>query len=90
MGGATREPILIRAAIIGAVTSILDLLYLIVPVRDDVRAAISVALNAVAFAVMVVWSRGAVTPLSDPRSANGTPLVPARGPTVPPPPPRQG
>ena len=37
------------------------------PVDPEQFAAISVAINALATAVVVVWSRGKVTPVDDPK-----------------------
>lgn len=72
-----REPLAIRAAVVAAVSSIVSLLVAFgVGWTPDQTAAIMAAVNALSIAIVVVWSRGTVTPVADPRDADGTPLKP--------------
>lgn len=76
-----REPLAIRAAVVAAISSIVGLAVAFgVGWSAEQTAAIMACVNAVSIAVVVVWSRGAVTPVSDPRDADGVPLVPDAAP----------
>ena len=73
---STREPLAIRGALVALVAAIVNL---VVAFGVDLNAEHVGALNAVvglaATAVVVVWSRGSVTPVDDPKDADGEPLV---------------
>lgn len=65
----TREPLAVRAAIVAAITAMLHVLVVtgVLPIEPDAEVAIAGAVDLVGTAVLVVWSRGAVTPVADPR-----------------------
>lgn len=91
--GETRpEPVVnegrIAAAVGGAVVSVVGLVLLIVRGQASDLSVLQVALEGTLTAIMAaaavvapIWrarkARGKVTPLADPRTASGTPLVPA-------------
>ncbi len=82
-----REPLFQRATLVAGVTAVCTLLAAFgVQVRPDLRDA---AVEAVSIAAIVVpfvtaWvARNHVTPISDPRGPDGTPLVPVTGSSVP-------
>lgn len=63
-----REPLAIRALVVGAIYAILLLAITYgAPINEEQLAAWSAALTAVSFVVVVVWTRGKVTPVDDPR-----------------------
>lgn len=69
-----REPLAIRAALVAAVTATLHLLVVLGFLQLDpaAEAAAAVTVDLVGTAILVVWVRGAVTPVADPRhSASG-------------------
>lgn len=71
----TREPLAIRGAIVAAVVALLQVAIAFgLPITPDQFAVISVAINTIATAVVVAWSRGAVTPVADPHNDQGQPL----------------
>lgn len=73
-----REPLVIRGAIVAAVVALLQVgIAFGAPITVDQFAALSVAINMLATAVVVIWSRGTITPVSDPRDDAGNPLVPS-------------
>ena len=77
----SREPLTIRAAIVAALVAILHFLVLggwlnFSPELEE-QAATVIAL--VGTAVLVLWTRGKVTPVDDPRDEHGRPLIPADG-----------
>jgi hypothetical protein len=63
-----REPLLIRGAIVAAVTAILHVLVILgaLPIDADGEHAIALAIDLIGTAVLVVWTRGKVTPTSAP------------------------
>ena len=72
----TREPLAIRAAIVAAVAALIDVAVAFgLDLSVDQVAALNAAVGLFATAVVVVWSRGAVTPVADPKDANGLPLT---------------
>jgi hypothetical protein len=76
-----REPLAIRAAVVAALAALVNLAVAFGwDLTVDQVAALNTAVGLVASAVIVVWSRGAVTPLSDPRDDDGVPLVPDAAP----------
>lgn len=73
-----REPLAVRAAVVAAISSVLSLAGAFgVGWTGEQTAAVMACVNAVSIAVVVVWSRGAVTPVADPRDSSGQPLVSA-------------
>ncbi|MCZ9884631.1 hypothetical protein [Arthrobacter sp. B2a2-09] len=64
----TREPLLVRGAIVAAVTALLHALVVlgVFPIAQEAETAIGGAVDLVGTAVLVVWSRGKVTPVADP------------------------
>lgn len=65
----TREPLAIRAAIVAAVTALVHVAALVGLIHLDpaTEAGIGAAIDVVGTAVLVVWTRGKVTPVADPR-----------------------
>lgn len=63
-----REPLVIRSAITAAATAVLHVLVVlgVLPIEPAAETAIAGAIDLVGVAVLVVWSRGAVTPVDDP------------------------
>lgn len=66
---ATREPLVIRGAIVAAVTALLHVLVVLgaLPLDADAEQAVVLAVDMIGTAVLVVWTRGKVTPVADPR-----------------------
>ena len=73
-----REPLAVRASIVAAATAVLHLLVIggALPISPDVEGQAALVLDLVGTAVLVVWTRGHVTPVDDPRDADGRPLTP--------------
>lgn len=63
-----REPLVIRAAITTAITAIIHVLVIlgIFPIDPEAESAIALAVDLVGTAVLVVWTRGKVTPVDAP------------------------
>lgn len=73
----TREPLAIRAAVVAAIAALINVAVAFGwNLSVDQVGALNAAVGLVATAGVVVWSRGAVTPVADPRAADGAPLVP--------------
>lgn len=64
-----REPLVIRAAIVAAVTALVHVLVMfgILPIDTEAEAAVAGLVDLVGTAVLVVWTRGKVTPTDDPQ-----------------------
>lgn len=63
-----REPLAIRGAVVAAVVAIIQVAVVFGwNLATDQFAALAVAVNLIGTAVVVVWSRGKVTPVDDPR-----------------------
>lgn len=73
----TREPLVIRAAVVAAATGLLHAAVLLgfLPVTPDAEAAVAGVFDLIGTAVLVIWTRGKVTPVADPMVP--APLVPA-------------
>ena len=72
---STREPLAIRGALVALVAAILNLVVAFgVNLNAEQVGAINAVVGLAATAVVVVWSRGSVTPVDDPRGADGEPL----------------
>ena len=64
----SREPLAIRASIVAVAAVLIQLAVAFgVTLTVDQVAAISAAVNVISAAVIVIWTRGAVTPVDDPR-----------------------
>ena len=76
---AKREPLAIRGAVVAAVTAVLHLLVIsgVLPISAEVEGQAALVIDLAGTAVLVVWTRGHVTPAVDPRDDQGRPLVPA-------------
>ena len=66
---ADREPLAIRGAVVAAVTAGLHLLVIlgVLPLDAGQEQAAAMVVDLVGTAVLVVWTRGKVTPVADPR-----------------------
>lgn len=64
----TREPLVVRGAIVAAVTAIIHALIVlgVLHIDADAEHAISGAVDLIGTAVLVAWTRGKVTPVEDP------------------------
>lgn len=64
-----REPLVIRAAIVAAITGVIHALVVLglLPIVTEQEAAIAGAVDLLGTAVLVIWTRGAVTPVADPK-----------------------
>lgn len=66
-----REPLVIRAAIVAAIDALIHLAIAFGLVLTGPQlAAMMLAVNTVSIAVVVVWTRGKVTPVDDPDLAS--------------------
>ena len=74
----TREPLAIRAAVVAAVTALVHLTVIAGwwAISADVEGQVALVVDLVGTAALVVWTRGKVTPVADPRDADGRPLTP--------------
>jgi hypothetical protein len=65
----TREPLVIRAAIVAALTALLHVLVVlgVTPIEPEAETAVAGFIDLLGTAVLVVWVRGKVTPVDDPR-----------------------
>lgn len=63
-----REPLVIRSAVTAAATAVLHVLVIAgaLPIDEATENAVAGALDLVGLAVVVVWSRGKVTPVDAP------------------------
>lgn len=62
-----REPLVIRAAVVAAVDALVHLAIAFGLILTGPQlAAVTLAVNTVSIAVVVVWTRGKVTPVDDP------------------------
>lgn len=64
----TREPLVIRGAIVAAITALIHALIVLgaLPIAPDAEHAIAGAIDLIGTAVLVIWTRGKVTPVADP------------------------
>lgn len=65
---STREPLVIRGAITAAITAVIHVLVIlgVFPIEPEAESAIGLAVDLVGTAVLVVWTRGKVTPVEAP------------------------
>lgn len=73
-----REPLLIRAVVVGFLQLLLTAVVLqgLLHLTAEQTAAWSAVIAGGGTAALVVWTRGKVTPVDDPRDSNGMSLVP--------------
>lgn len=72
-----REPLAVRGAIVAVAAAVINLACAFgLKLSGDQLAAVNALIGVAATAVVVLWSRGAVTPVQDPHDDNGQPLVP--------------
>lgn len=64
-----REPLIVRAALVAVVTAALHTAVVLgwLPIAPEGEASLAGFIDLAGTAVLVVWSRGAVTPTADPR-----------------------
>jgi hypothetical protein len=69
-----REPLLIRGAIVAAATALLHVLIVlgILPIDATAEHAVAGAVDLIGTAVLVVWTRGKVTPIEAPKLPTST------------------
>ena len=66
-----REPLVVRAAIVAAIDALIHLAIAFGLILTGPQlAAVTLAVNTVSIAVVVVWTRGKVTPVDDPDLAS--------------------
>jgi hypothetical protein len=70
----SREPLLIRGAIVAAVTALLHVLIVlgVLPIDTTAEHAVAGAVDLIGTAVLVVWTRGKVTPVEAPKLPTST------------------
>jgi len=68
----SREPLAIRAAVVAAVAALINVAVAFGwNASVEQLAAVNGAVGVVSALVVVLWSRGKITPVDDPRDANG-------------------
>jgi hypothetical protein len=74
----TSNPLIIRASVVAALTAVVNVVVVFgfLTMTTEQERALVVAIDLVAMAILVIWTNGAVTPVADPRGADGEPLVP--------------
>ena len=83
---AAREPLAIRAAIVAAITAVIHMLIVlgVLPIDESAEHAIAGAVDLLGTAVLVVWTRGKITPVEapvlTPAQAQAVTIVPDNGP----------
>jgi phosphodiesterase/alkaline phosphatase D-like protein len=75
-----REPLVIRGAVVAALTALVHVGVVlgVLDLSAEAETAVGVAIDVVGTAVLVVWTRGAVTPVAKgrlPRHSKDTPLL---------------
>lgn len=72
-----REPVVLANMIAAAVSAVLVALVALgyLPWNEGQQAAVVGAVIAITNVVAAVWARAQVTPMTDPRDFDGTPLV---------------
>lgn len=71
---SSREPLLIRGAIVAAITALLHVLIVlgVLQINEAAEHAVAGAVDLIGTAVLVVWTRGAVTPVAEPQLPTST------------------
>lgn len=65
---ADREPLVIRGAVVAAITVLIDVAVAFgLDLTGEQYVALTSAIGLIATAVVVIWSRGKVTPVADPQ-----------------------
>ena len=74
---ASREPLAVRAAVVAVITAIVHLTVIAGwwQISADVEGQVALVIDLAGTAALVLWTRGKVTPVDEPRAADGTPLV---------------
>jgi len=69
MNLSTREPLIVRGAIVAAITALIHVLVVlgVLPIDESAETAIAGAIDLIGTAILVAWTRGAVTPVADPQ-----------------------
>ena len=63
-----REPLAVRGAVVAVLSSLVQLAVVFgVPITGEQQAALLSFINVASIAAVVLWTRGAVTPVADPR-----------------------
>jgi multisubunit Na+/H+ antiporter MnhC subunit len=64
-----REPLVIRGAVVAAVTALIHVLVIlgVFSVTPDAESAIALAVDLIGTATLVIWTRGKVTPVAAPQ-----------------------
>ena len=71
-----REPLAIRAAVVSTVAALVNLIVAFgIQLSADQIGAITTFTAVASGLVIVVWTRGAVTPVESPEDANGNNLI---------------
>ena len=75
---ARREPLAVRAAVVAVVTAIVHLTVIAGwwQINADVEGQVALVIDLAGTAALVLWTRGKVTPVDDPRDEQGRPLTP--------------
>jgi len=75
-----REPLAVRGAVIAVVSAGVQMLVAFgVPLTGEQEGALLAFVNVASILAVIVWTRGAVTPVTDPRDDYGDPLTPDSG-----------
>lgn len=74
----TREPLAIRGAVVIAITAALEFLIAagVITLSAEAKDALMIAVGALGTAILVLWTRGKVTPVADPHDDQGRELAP--------------
>lgn len=76
----TREPLLKKSLWVGLVSALIALAIAVgLPVSDQLKGALIGLISAAWPIVTAIWARGDVTPVDDPRDADGQALVSDEG-----------
>jgi hypothetical protein len=69
-----REPLVIRGAIVAAITALLHVLIVLgaLPIDEQAEHAVAGAIDLLGTAALVVWTRGKVTPVAEPQLPTST------------------
>jgi hypothetical protein len=76
----SREPLIIRGAIVAAVTALIHVLIVtgVLAIAPEAESTIAGAVDLIGTAVLVLWTRGKVTPVVEPAPVPGP--APVAGP----------
>lgn len=73
-----RNPLIVRGVIVAAAVAALHLAIILgwLDLTAEAEGQAALVIDLIGTAVLVVWTRGTVTPTADPRNDEGVPLVP--------------